>query len=100
MATNAQVAPSLGRPLSGNAQNITVDIMPPGRLYGDRVNQLDLRFGKVLRFGPTESTVSFDIYNALNANTVLGENTNYSAFRVPTQIIVARFAKISWQFDF
>jgi len=101
-ATNAYLTANsnLGRPLAGGASNMSIRLFKQNTEYLDRRNELDLRVGKVLRFGPTESTVSFDIYNALNANTVLGENTNYSAFRVPTQIIVARFAKISWQFDF
>ena len=50
-ATNASIAPSLGRNLSNNAPNVTVNLIAPGTVYGDRVNALDLRFVKILKFG-------------------------------------------------
>ncbi len=74
---NADVAPSLGRPLAGNAQNITVNMVFPGTFYGDRRNQLDLRMTKVLRIQRVKSGVSFEIYNVFNTNAVLTENTTY-----------------------
>ena len=52
-AERGQVAPSLGRPLSGSAANVSVNLVEPGTLFGDRINQLDLRFAKVLTFGRT-----------------------------------------------
>lgn len=105
LATNAAVQPSLGRPLAGGAANVTVNLVGPGTLYGDRLNQLDLRIGKVLRAGRVKTVVSFDLYNALNGNPVLAENAAYrdttvSGWRIPTSILPARFAKFGVQVDF
>mgnify|MGYP003556890887 CR=1 FL=1 len=68
--------------------------------YGDRVNQMDLRIGKILRAGATRASLSLDVYNALNAAPVMTENPNYATFRRPTSVMGARFAKVSMQFDF
>ena len=36
----------------GNATNVTVNLVAPGTMYGDRINQLDFRVGKILRYRP------------------------------------------------
>jgi hypothetical protein len=77
-----------------------VSLVAPNTLYGERVNQLDLRFGKPLTSGRTRTTLSVDLYNALNASSVLSQNNNFAAWQVPTAILPARFVKISMQFDF
>jgi len=99
-APNAVVAPSLGRPLSGNAANVTVNIVRPGTMYGDRLNQIDARIGKNLRRGKSRTLVSFDIYNLLNANPVLTENSAFGTWRQPTNVLQGRLGKFSLQFDF
>ncbi len=102
---NADVAPSLGRPLSGNAPNVTVNMLFPGTLYGDRRNQLDLRMTKTFRIQRMKSGVSFEIYNVFNTNAVLTENAVYrdatqSGWRIPTSIAPPRLLKFSLQLDF
>jgi hypothetical protein len=99
-APNAVVAPSLGRNLSGNAANVTVNLVEPGTIFRERKNQVDLRFAKIVRFGAVRSTLSIDVFNALNADTILGENTNFAAWRRPTEILLARFVRLSAQIDF
>jgi len=94
------VRQSLGRDLAGGAQNITVNIVDPGTMYGDRLNQLDLRVSKLLNWGRRRTAVNVDIYNALNSNAVQTESSVYATWRRPQSILVPRFAKISAQFDF
>ena len=81
VVANALVQPSLGRPLSGNAANVTVNVVEPGTMYGERLNQLDLRFSKILKYGRTRTALNLDLYNALNANTVLTQNNAYAAWQ-------------------
>jgi hypothetical protein len=103
--SSAEVAPSLGRPLAGNAPNVTVNLVEPGTLYGDRRNQLDLRMGKNFKIQKMRTGVNFEIYNLFNTNAVLTENTTYrdtsvSGWRIPTSIAPPRFMKFSLQLDF
>jgi hypothetical protein len=100
VATNAFVQPSLGRPLAGGVANVTVNLVEPWAIIGERLNQLDLRIGKNVRLGRTRSTVHVDVFNVLNANTVLMENPAFGTFRRPTAILPARFVKLGYQLDF
>jgi hypothetical protein len=100
IATNAVVQPSLGRPLSGGAANVTVNLVEPGTLFGDRLNQLDLRLSRAVRFGARRVSVNLDIYNALNGNPVIQYNNNFAVWQTPQRILEARLFKVSGQFDF
>jgi len=100
---NAAVAPILGRPLAGSAPNITVNVVEPHSVLGDRVNELNMRVGKVFRFGGSRANVGVDIYNLLNAATPLSYNQVFipnGAWLTPTSVLSARFAKLSFQLDF
>ena len=101
VATNAVIAPSLGRPLSGGAANVQVNLLEPGAMYGERINQLDLRFSKTFRLGGTKrATVNFDIANALNSNPVLQYSESYGTWLQPLDVLQARFFKIGMKLDF
>jgi hypothetical protein len=107
VASNAWIAAGpqpLGRPLSGaNSANVTVDLIPPASQYGDRVNQVDFRVAKVLRFGRTRTQFGVDIYNALNNDTPLTFNNTFvpgGSWLTPLTILPARYAKVGVQFDF
>jgi hypothetical protein len=97
--SSAQVAPSLGRQLSGGA-NVTVNLLAPNTVFGDRINQTDMRVGKVLRFGRTRSTVALDILNAFNSDAILAYNPTFNAtWPAPTTVITARLLRASMQVD-
>ena len=101
IATNAVIIPSLGRPLAGGVANTTINLVQPGTMYGERLNQLDLRISKDVRFGGARVfRANLDIYNALNGNYVRGVNAAYAAWLTPTSILDARLFKLSAQFDF
>ena len=104
----ALVSAALGRPASVLGNTLTINLAAPGQVWGDRVNALDLRIAKVLRFGRTRNTIGIDLVNALNADTILTYNQNYnptvttgaSAWLAPTSVLTPRFVKISAQIDF
>jgi len=107
VATNATIAPSLGRNLSsGSTGTVVVDVLPQQRQWEDPSNQTDIRFIKALRLGGTRKLQGiFDIFNAFNARPVLGVNTRYSgatggAWLRPTSTLVGRLLKFGVQFNF
>ena len=101
-ATNSFLATNstLGRPLAGNQPSVNLQLLEPYVTYLDRRNELDLRFGKVLRFGRAKTVAAVDLFNALNANPVIAENLAYSVWRAPQSILNPRYARFSVQFDF
>jgi hypothetical protein len=104
-ATNAFLQPFLGRPLSAQATSQTINLLIPNAEYGERVNQIDVRVSKIFRMpGARRLLAGIDIYNLTNADTVLAQNntypTNSTVWTRPTQILMARFFKLSATFDF
>jgi hypothetical protein len=102
---NTTVRSSLGRDLSANAQNVTINLVSPGSMFGDRRNQLDLRLTKPFRLDRTRVGANLEIYNVFNSNAVLTESATYlnaglAGWRIPQTIIPPRFVKISVQLDF
>jgi hypothetical protein len=102
-APNSVVAPSLGRNLSGNAPNVTVNLIAPGTMYGDRVNELDLRVAKILKYGRSRLLLGVDMYNALNSSAVLSYNSAFvpgGTWLQPLTILTPRFLKVTAEIDF
>ncbi|MBI2187031.1 MAG: TonB-dependent receptor [Acidobacteria bacterium] len=109
VASNAQIAPSLGRNLAACPaatgacnQNVTLDLIPTNTLFGERIKQIDLRFSRFVNLGGSARVqANFDIYNILNENTVLNENTRYGAtWRNAVQIMGGRVIKVGGQLNF
>jgi hypothetical protein len=64
-----------GQQVNGNT---TVNMLTPSMLYPiERRTQLDMRFGKILRFGRTRYDLSADLYNMLNSNAALTYDETY-----------------------
>ena len=92
------VAQSLGRPPSGAVTNVTVNLIQPGTMYGDRLNQLDLRAAKILRFGATRTMIGVDLYNVVNSNVILTYNNAFvpgGSWLLPNSVLTGRLARIS-----
>jgi hypothetical protein len=101
----ASIAPSLGRPLAGGARTASVNIVPYGGLYAERLQQIDIRVSKKIQAGRTRIQPQIDLYNLLNANTVLAENAAYSpppstTWLGPTGILPGRILKFGLLVDF
>src|SRR5207249_1156617 len=98
---NSEVQPSLGHPLAGGAQKVTINIVSPGTMYGERLNQLDLRFAKIFKFSRTRTALNFNLYNAFNRNPDTSQNNTFgTSWQVPQSILDARLLQVSVQFDF
>ena len=97
---NADVLPSLGRPLT--AGTVSINVLDPGAFYGERMTQVDFRVTKILNLGGgTRLRAMFDIYNVFNGNTVTIEEYGFGAnYLNPLVIIPGRLAKFAFQFDF
>lgn len=101
-ATNAEIAPSLGRNLSAGASaRVNEAIIRPESEYEKRQTQLDLRFTKSFNAGRGRVRGWVDLYNITNANTILGVNGQYgTSFLAPTVILGGRLLKFGTQIDF
>jgi hypothetical protein len=96
----------LNRPLAGGITTATVNLIEPGTLYGERVNNVDLRFAKILRFGRTRTNIGVDVFNIFNRDTILTYNQAFVPNEVvdtwlrPNSVLTPRFIKFSAQIDF
>jgi hypothetical protein len=99
----ATAALTLGRPLSGGTPSVTVNVIKPGTLYGDRVNALDMRVAKVVRIGRTRTNIGLDVYNVMNSDAILTYNNSFTPggnWSVPTSVLFPRFVKFSAHVEF
>ena len=92
----------LGRlPSGGTATGTTsVNLIQPGSMYGPRLNQVDVRFGKIMRFANRRAVASLDVFNFLNVDTVSNVSSTYSTWLAPSAVVSPRLLKVSVTFDF
>jgi hypothetical protein len=100
IAANYTVTTAIaGVPLT--AGSINVNLVEPGSRYVDRVNQLDLRFGRLIHVGTKTISPNIGLYNALNSLPVLTQNNTYGpSWQRPTTVLVGRMVKLGVQIDF
>jgi hypothetical protein len=107
-ATNAEIAPVLGRNLAACGTRVvctataTVPLIAPQTDFEPRRNLFDLRLSKQFSLGAGRSfRANFDIYNLLNDDSVTSLNTTYgAAWLRPLQVLNARLIQFGGQVQF
>ena len=95
--TQALTTPST--PLSGGVK--IVNVLPAGQEYVKHIQQLDMRFAKVFRFGTTRTSINFDLANILNANYTQAITQAYGPkWQYPVSIMDGRLFRMGAQVDF
>jgi hypothetical protein len=98
--TSDQVIATLGRPLAGGGA-VSVDILEPGTVYGERSHQVDVRLTKIIKLGNARLRAMMDIFNVFNANAITNEEYGFGPnYLRPLAILPGRLAKFAFQLDF
>jgi hypothetical protein len=107
-ATNAEIAPSLGRNLAACGTRpvctatATVPLIVPQTMFEDRLSRLDVRFGK--RLALTERLrlqANVNVYNVFNGSAISILNANYgSQWRLPSLVQDGRMVQFSGTLTF
>ncbi len=97
----AAAAAQLSRPLTAVTAP-TINLVPPGTLYGDRIRQLDVSAKKIVRFAGRRLMVGVDLYNLVNNNVTLAFNQAFSptttGWLTPTTYMNPRVVRLNAEF--
>ena len=104
----ALVSAALGRPAAVAGTTVPISLVQPGEVWGERVNAIDVRFAKILRFGRVRYNVGVDIINVSNSDAVLTYTQAFNpaivsgagSWLAPTSVLTPRFVKVGAQIDF
>jgi hypothetical protein len=80
-----------------------VNLLQPGTVYGERINQVDVRFGKILNVVGMRANIAVDLLNLFNANTPTSYQQTYgdgTQYLQPLSILNPRFARFNVTVDF
>jgi hypothetical protein len=81
--------------------SLAVNLIEPGTMYNDRLNQVDLRVGRNFAFRGRRLQPYIDIFNAFNASPVVGQINTYGPnWQRPSAILIGRMVKFGVQFHF
>jgi len=106
---NSVIVQSLGRlPANALATGTTsLNLLNPGELYTlRRMNIVDMRFAKILRFGDRRLDAGVDLYNLFNSNVTTSYQQTYeqrtggAAWLTPTAIAAPRLARFHLTLSF
>jgi len=98
-----------GRPIVGSTTgtaSTVVNLVEPNSIFLDYQNRLDMRIGKTFRLDRTRMQAFADIFNVLNAGTVMSVNQTYgavaatNAWLTPTTIMQGRYVRFGFQMNF
>ena len=101
LANNVYVgtAGTLGRNFT--AGSATLGLIQPNTAYGDRLNEFDLRFTKIVTVGRGRVDFNVDLFNAFNSDAILVQNNTFgAAWQRPLTVIQPRFVKVAARWDF
>jgi hypothetical protein len=79
----------------------SLNLITPNSKFGSRFNQLDLAVSKSLDIGWGRLRLAFDLYNALNSNSVQNSTSAYSSIWLrPTTFLDPRLARVTAAIQF
>jgi hypothetical protein len=111
---NTVIQQQIGRlPAGGTANgNVTVNLLRTNERYAeDRINQVDMRFAKILRLSRMRVDLGVDLYNLFNTNDATAYDGTYDftpaaglgpggEWLRPTTIVQPRFVRLNVTVDF
>ena len=78
-----------------------VNLITPNSVYGPRFNQLDLAVSKMLNLNWSRLKLAFDLYNALNGNSIQNVTTTYGVTWLrPATFLDPRLARVTAALSF
>jgi hypothetical protein len=105
-APNAVIAQPLGRNLAaGVTATKAVQLIEPGTLYAEYLNQFDARVSRRFTLGRFRLRADANLYNIFNNDFVNSVNTTFSTtaanqFLRPTNVLQGRLFKVGGQIEF
>jgi hypothetical protein len=85
-----------GRPANTLTATQTVNLITPNSKFGERFHQLDLAVSKNVDIGWGRLRLAFDLYNALNSNSIQNSTSAYSSIWLrPTTFLDPRLARVT-----
>jgi hypothetical protein len=98
--TTANITFMNGRAASTLTNPQVINLITPNSLFGPRFNQLDLSVNKMVNVGWGRLRLAFDLYNALNGDSIQNVTTTYAAAGAnlwlrPTTFLDPRLARVT-----